>query len=117
MWTNATSSISIIEHFVEPLSEHRRGAVILNMDENWVNSFRKKLDEHYAWPALYVYKFIVPKAREDLVKNLFPFHPVSEKLSKQGNYISVTIQAMMQSSDAVIEMYLKAAEIEGIVAL
>ncbi|HTE34808.1 MAG TPA: DUF493 family protein [Chryseolinea sp.] len=87
------------------------------MDENWINSFRDKLDEHYAWPALYIYKFIVPTGREDLVKQLFPFHSASEKLSKQGNYVSVTIQVMMQSSDAVIEMYLRAAEIEGIVAL
>ncbi len=87
------------------------------MDETWINSFRKKLDEHYAWPALYMYKFIVPTGQEDLVKKLFPFHPATEKLSREGNYTSVTIQVMMQSSDAVIEMYRKAAEIEGIVAL
>jgi putative lipoic acid-binding regulatory protein len=87
------------------------------MDENWVNSFRQKLDEHYAWPALYVYKFIVPTGKEDLIKEIFPFHPVTEKLSKQGNYTSVTIQMMMQSSDAVIDIYRKAAAVEGIVAL
>lgn len=87
------------------------------MDENWVNSFRQKLDEHYAWPALYVYKFIVPTGKEDLVKELFPYHPVTEKLSKQGNYTSLTIQMMMQSSDAVIDMYRKVSGIEGIVAL
>ena len=87
------------------------------MDETWVESFRKKLDEHYAWPALYVYKFIVPTGKEDLVKNLFPLHTATEKLSKQGNYTSVTIQVMMQSSDAVVEMYRRASMIEGIVAL
>jgi putative lipoic acid-binding regulatory protein len=87
------------------------------MDENWVNSFRQKLDEHYAWPALYVYKFIVPTGKEDLIKEIFPFHPVTEKLSKQGNYTSVTIQMMMQSSDAVIDVYRKAAAVEGVVAL
>ncbi|MEO5976218.1 MAG: DUF493 family protein [Chryseolinea sp.] len=87
------------------------------MDENWVNSFRQKLDGHYAWPALYIYKFIVPTGKEDLVKNLFTNHTVTEKLSKQGNYTSLTIQMMMQSSDAVIDVYKRAAEIEGIVAL
>jgi len=87
------------------------------MDQNWINSFREKLEEHYAWPSLYIFKFIVPTGQEDLVKKLFPFHAATEKLSKQGNYTSVTIQAMMQSSDAVIEMYVKASEIEGIVAL
>ena len=87
------------------------------MDENWLISFREKLEKHYAWPSLYVFKFIVPTGQEDQVKNLFPSHAASEKLSKQGKYTSVTIQAMMQSSDAVIEMYKRAALIEGIVAL
>jgi len=87
------------------------------MDENWINSFREKLDQHYAWPALYVYKFIVPTGQEDQVKKLFPLNTATEKLSKQGNYTSVTIKVMMHSSDAVIEMYVKASEIEGIVAL
>lgn len=90
---------------------------MLGMDENWFNSFREKLDMHYAWPALYIYKFIVPTGQEEHVKKLFPQHTATEKLSKQGNYTSVTIQAMMQSSDAVIEMYKKASVIEGIVAL
>jgi uncharacterized protein len=89
----------------------------LIMDENWIDSFREKLDEHYAWPAMYIYKFIVPTGKEDLVKQLFPLTPATEKLSKQGNYTSVTVQKMMYSSEAVIEIYIKASEIEGIVAL
>lgn len=87
------------------------------MDDNWIASFRQKLDEHYAWPALYTYKFIVPTGKEDQVKELFPYHPSTEKQSKQGNYTSVTVQVMMQSSDAVIDIYKRAASIEGIVAL
>ena len=87
------------------------------MDEDWIDSFREKLDEHYAWPAIYIYKFIVPTGKEELVKQLFPLTPATEKLSKQGKYISVTVKKMMHSSDAVIEIYIKAAEIDGIVAL
>jgi putative lipoic acid-binding regulatory protein len=87
------------------------------MDDNWIESFRQKLDEHYAWPALYTYKFIVPSGKEGEVKELFPNHPTTERNSRQGNYISVTVQIMMQSSEAVIEIYKKAALIEGIVAL
>jgi putative lipoic acid-binding regulatory protein len=87
------------------------------MDENWFVSFREKLEQHHAWPSLYIFKFIVPAGQQDQVKNLFPQHTATEKLSNKGNYVSVTIQAMMQSSDAVIEMYKRAALIEGIVAL
>jgi uncharacterized protein len=87
------------------------------MDEQWIQNFREKLDQHYAWPALYIYKFIVPKGKEAEVKKLFPNHQVTEKLSKQGNYTSVTAQVMANSSDEVIRIYIAAAAIEGIVAL
>jgi len=87
------------------------------MDQQWITSFREKLDQHYSWPSLYIFKFIVPTGREDEVKKLFPLHSPSEKLSRQGKYTSVTIQMMMPSSEAVVNIYIKASEIEGIVAL
>lgn len=87
------------------------------MDQQWIASFREKLDQHYSWPSLYMFKFIIPTGRENEIKKLFPNHSVSEKLSREGKYTSVTIQMMMQSSDAVISIYVKAAKIEGIVAL
>jgi uncharacterized protein len=87
------------------------------MDKQWLNSFRDKLDKHHTWPSFYIFKFIVPTGKENEVKELFPKHTTSEKLSKKGKYTSVSVQIMMQSSDAVIEIYERAAKIEGIVAL
>jgi uncharacterized protein len=89
----------------------------MQMDKMWIHSFREKLDQHYAWPSLYLFKFIVPTGKEQEVKNLFPRHETTDKLSKQGNYTSITVQMMMPSSESVIEVYEKAAQIEGIVAL
>ena len=82
-----------------------------------MNSFREKLDQHYAWPSLYVFKFIVPAGQEDAVKKLFPKHIVSQKHSKNRNYTSVTVQMMMPSSEAVISVYEQASVIEGLIAL
>jgi uncharacterized protein len=87
------------------------------MDKQWMTSFRDKLDQHYAWPSLYMFKFIVPTGKEMEVKNLFPLHNTTEKQSKQGNYTSITIQMMMPSSDAVIAIYEQASGIEGLIAL
>lgn len=87
------------------------------MDSQWKDSFREKLDQHYSWPSLYIFKFIVPSGKEEEVKNLFPKHTPAEKKSKNGNYISITFQMMMISSDAVIEVYVQASVVEGIVAL
>ena len=87
------------------------------MDEERIRSFREKLDQQHAWPSLYMFKFIVPSGKEGQVKELFPLHNTSERASKQGNYTSVTVQMMMPSADEVIEIYKKAAAIEGLIAL
>lgn len=83
---------------------------------NW-EGFREKLDGYYHWPSLYIFKFIVPKGQEEAVKNLFPLHEATEKPSSNGNYISVTIQMMMPSSDAVVDVYRTASQIDGLIAL
>ena len=87
------------------------------MDQNWADNFRVKLEQHYSWPSLYMFKFIVPNGKEDELKNLFPNHTFSEKNSTQGKYVSLTMQIMAVSSDAVIEVYQKAATVEGLIAL
>jgi uncharacterized protein len=87
------------------------------MEKSWADSFREKLDQHYQWPALYIFKFIVPSGKEPEVRNLFPLHSVTEKLSANGKYTSVTFQLQMPSADAVIAVYERATKIEGLIAL
>lgn len=93
------------------------GAQPFNMDDQWITGFREKLDQHYTWPSRYIFKFIVPVGKEEEVKRIFPGQTPTEKLSRQGNYVSVTVEMDMPGSDAVIERYVQASRIEGIVAL
>ncbi|MBL7835853.1 MAG: DUF493 family protein [Cyclobacteriaceae bacterium] len=87
------------------------------MDQNWIDNFRIKLEEHYSWPSLYIFKFIVPNGKEEELQNLFPNHTFTKKNSTQGRYTSLTMQIMASSSDSVIEVYQKAAVVEGLIAL
>ena len=87
------------------------------MDQQWLENFRNKLDQHHAWPSLYIFKFIVPTGKEDELKKLFPLHETTNRLSKEGKYTSVTVQMMMPSGEAVIGIYEKASIIEGLIAL
>ncbi len=89
----------------------------LFMDQERLKSFREKLDQHYAWPSLYMFKFIVPSDKEDAVKKLFPKHTSSEKHSENGKYTSITVQMMMPSSEAVVRVYEQASAIDGLIAL
>lgn len=87
------------------------------MDADWLESFREKLENHYAWPSLYMFKFIVPDSQREEVKKLFPHHTIQEKTSKKGNYTSISVEMMMPSSQAVIDVYIRASSIEGLIAL
>jgi uncharacterized protein len=87
------------------------------MDQQWLENFRNKLDQHHAWPSLYIFKFIVPTGKETELKKLFPLHETTNRLSKEGKYTSVTVQMMMPSGEAVIGIYEKASTIEGLIAL
>ena len=80
-------------------------------------AFKEKLEEQYSWPAVYMFKFIVPEKKEAEVIKLFPNDDLKKKSSSGGKYISFTATRMMQSSDEIINIYNKANNIEGIIAL
>lgn len=87
------------------------------MDGSSIDSFKEKLDKEYDWPSLYTFKFIVPKGKEGEIKQLFSNHMTREKFSSNGNYVSITAEVMIQSSDKVVEYYLEANKVEGVIAL
>lgn len=87
------------------------------LTDDRVAAFKEKLDAAYVWPALYMFKFIVPHEQVTQVKSLFPNHFSTERSSQTGKYISVTVNMMMPSSEAVIGIYQKVRHIEGIIAL
>ena len=82
-----------------------------------IQSFKDKLDIEYSFPTLYKFKFIVPEKKKEEIASLFSKHSIHTKPSKKGNYISVTVEIMAESSDKIIEIYKKASQIEGIISL
>lgn len=79
--------------------------------------FKDQLDQEHQWPAVYMFKFIVPKGIETQIEALFNAEETSSKVSRRGNYVSVTARVTMGSSEEVIEIYRAANEIEGVIAL
>jgi putative lipoic acid-binding regulatory protein len=82
-------------------------------------SFRERLDTFYDWPCGYLFKFIAPKDRLADLEVLFDDRDaqLSTRESKKGNYVSLSAETDMGSADDVIEIYRRAAEIEGVMAL
>ncbi len=79
-------------------------------------SLKEQLDQT-DFPTLYMFKFIVPIGKEHEVAGLLPHNEAALKKSTKGNYVSVTIKAMMPTSESIISIYVRAAAIEGIISL
>ena len=64
-----------------------------------------------------MFKFIVPSGMENEIQSLLPNNEMVLKSSSKGKYVSATIKAMMPDSQSIIDIYEKAAKIEGVIAL
>lgn len=80
-------------------------------------AFKEQLDAQSSFPILYMFKFIVPNGKENEIAAILPNNKMTLKTSSKGTYVSATIKAMMPSSDAILEVYDKAAEVEGVISL
>ncbi|MEZ4740161.1 MAG: DUF493 family protein [Flavobacteriales bacterium] len=84
------------------------------------DKLRQSLDKVHAWPAVYMYKFILEpdQDRLDALLALFPKESeVLRKYSAGGKYVSLTVKEVMMNADDVVERYDKASEIPGVITL
>lgn len=90
--------------------------------EEFYRKLKSQLQDTTSWPAIYLYKFIVPtdpekiKGIEHIFDNLGAV--INTKQSKKGNYTSVSINVRMQNPDDVIEKYKEVGQkIDGVISL
>jgi hypothetical protein len=90
------------------------------MEQEKYSKLRYQLMESLTWPSLYMFKFIIPNSDEKVntIKKLFPSHAeFSFKTSKDLKFIGITVKQTMESADAVIDIYIEASRIEGVMML
>lgn len=89
--------------------------------EDFYVRLKSELEESTTWPAVYLYKFIVPTnaTNVNLVENTFNNMGavIKTNSSKTGKYTSISVNVTMQSADKVIEKYQELSTIEGIISL
>ena len=78
---------------------------------------KQLLNSNHDFPTHYMFKFIVPQDKEQEVRNIFPYETVRLNFSKRGKYISLTVELLMESAEAVLQVYEAAYKIEGLIAL
>ncbi|MBM3425376.1 MAG: DUF493 domain-containing protein [Bacteroidetes bacterium] len=80
-------------------------------------AFKEKLESFGTFPMPYLFKFIVPFGKEGEIAAIFSGEEVILKPSSGGKYISTTIHKQVASADQVLDLYEKAAQIEGVISL
>jgi len=81
---------------------------------------RERLDQVHEWPSVYMYKFICEpdQARIDRITALFPPEvEILRRYSAGGKYVSFTVREVMMSADEVVQRYVIASDIEGLIVL
>jgi hypothetical protein len=79
--------------------------------------FKSLLDEQVTWPDYYTFKFVVKVDNKDQALSLLEGHKIESKISKNGNYVSITSRKLLQSSEEVVAVYTLMSQVEGIMSL
>jgi len=82
---------------------------------------KKKLKKDTTFPAKYLFKFIVPATEDRVsqVETIFDFTGavITKTSSKTGKYVSISILVVMKKADDVIQKYMEAEKVDGIISL
>ena len=89
--------------------------------EEFFDRLKAELEKSNTWPAIYLFKFIVPTDNEKIKQVEQAFDGMGAVIkttqSKTGKFTSVSIDVQMESPLAVIDKYLEVSVIEGIISL
>jgi uncharacterized protein len=89
--------------------------------EEFYERLKIELDKDTTWPALYLFKFIVPTKANNIERVQLAFDRLGAVIkttkSKTGKFTSVSINVQMKNSQEVIDKYIEVSTIEGIISL
>jgi len=93
----------------------------MNDKDDFYRKLKIQLDDTTAFPADYLYKFIVPTTENQVAEVESIFNNtgaiITTKKSKKGKYVSVSILLKLNSSDEIITFYEKSGKVKGIISL
>jgi len=90
--------------------------------ESFYINLKEKLYDTASWPSEYLYKFIIKSnpSKVNTIETIFDnIGAVIRKTpSKNGAYVSVSVNVVMKSPEAVIEKYKEVGRlVEGVISL
>jgi hypothetical protein len=79
--------------------------------------FRELLEQSYQWPDYYDFKFIVKIDDKPKLLEKLDGLTITEKPSKNGNYVAITARKLINITQEVIDLYEAVHTIPGVMSL
>ena len=83
--------------------------------EEFYTRLKVELDMSNTWPALYLFKFIVPSENDNIVRVEQAFDCMGAV--KTGKFTSISVDVQVKDSQEIVDKYLEVSTIKGIVSL
>ena len=89
--------------------------------EEFYERLKVELDMSNTWPALYLFKFIVPTENDNMKRVELAFDCMGAVIkttkSKTGKFTSISVDVQVKDSQEIVDKYLEVSTIKGIVSL
>lgn len=89
--------------------------------EEFYGRLKVELDMSNTWPALYLFKFIVPTENDNVLRVELAFDCMGAIIkttkSKTGKFTSISVDVQVKDSQEIIDKYLEVSTIKGIISL
>jgi uncharacterized protein len=89
--------------------------------EDFYERLRVELENSTTWPAIYLFKFIVPSESNNVIQVENAFNDmgavIKTKKSKTGKFTSISVDVNMENPQEIIKKYLEVSTIKGIISL
>ena len=89
--------------------------------EEFYDRLKVELDMSNTWPALYLYKFIVPSVNDNVLRVEEAFDCMGAVIkttkSRTGKFTSISVDVTMKDAQEIIDKYIEVSIIEGIISL
>ncbi len=79
--------------------------------------FKELLTEQVAFPDYYQFKFVVKTDKKESVLELLKDQQITEKLSKNGTYTSISSKKIFNNAEEIIAVYKVVTQVEGVLSL
>jgi hypothetical protein len=89
--------------------------------EEFYERLKVELDMSNTWPALYLFKFIVPTDKDNIARVELAFDSmgavIKTRKSKTAKFTSISVDVQVKGSQEIVDKYLEVSTIKGIISL